>query len=318
MKIMIVGGTGTFGKCIVEHLISNSEIEKIGILSRDEFKQHELKVKFDKFNDKLIFFIGDIRNRERLVEAFKGFDIVVHAAALKQISTCEQNPFEAVDTNILGTKNIVIAAIANNVNKVLAISTDKAVEPINLYGNTKAIMEKLILTANNESKTKFSIARYGNVINSRGSVIPLWKNQAKQKIKLSLTDKKMTRFFISIDEAINFVLFALKMMRGFEIFIPRMPSIKMYDLCKLMAGSDDNINVVGIREGEKLHETLISKTESKKMFYCDDKYILVPAVKCFDVCNYLGFSELTKCSYNSNDNFSWVDTKSMEELIAND
>jgi len=336
-RAVVIGGTGTFGHEMVKQLLLDSRFKEIIVFSRDEFKQMKMKEKifndenfFDvirenmRVKERLSFIIGDIRDKNKLLGVFSFVDIVIHAAAMKNIVTCESNPFEAIETNIIGAKNIIDAAIYNNVKRVIGISTDKAVEPINLYGNTKACMEKLFIDANFKYyktvlyNTKFSIVRYGNVINSRGSVIPIWKKQKREGKKLLLTDEKMTRFLIEIKSAVNFVKWVIYNMKGFEVFIPRMQSINMYNLCKMIAEDDESIEIVGIRPGEKLHETLISGMQhDKKILYCDDKYIVLP--KCIGN-TYEGFEEIVERNYeySSINNFDWVSNEKMREIITND
>ena len=270
-KILITGGTGTLGRELVRQLLNSDKyIKKIYIYSRDEYKQSEMKKEF-KNNPKLSFFIGDIRDRDRLYRAFNEINYVIHTAAQKHVPSCEYNPFEAVKTNVIGSANIINAAIDNNVEKVLAISTDKAVNPINIYGCTKACMEKMFIDGNNysgDNKTIFSIVRYGNVIGSRGSVIPLFKKIAKEGGKFPLTDKEMTRFWITIENAAKFVLDSLEIMKGQEIFIPRLPTLKIIDLIKAIK-EDSEIEIIGLRKGEKIHETLISNEEFKHFLVLD-------------------------------------------------
>lgn len=336
-RVVVIGGTGTFGHEMVKQLLLDSRFKEIIVFSRDEYKQMKMKEKIyndDNFFDvimenmrvkeRLSFIVGDIRNKYTLLNVFSYVDIVIHAAAMKNIVTCELNPYEAIQTNIIGAKNIIDAAINNKVKRVIGISTDKAVEPINLYGNTKACMEKLFIDANYKYyksalyNTRFSIVRYGNVINSRGSVIPFWKNQKEKGEKLSLTNENMTRFFIKIKDAVNFVKWCIYNMRGFEVFIPRMKSIKMYELCKIIAGDENNIKITGIRPGEKLHETLISDMQhDKKILYYDDKYIVLPK----NISNiYKDFEEIIEKNYcyDSINNFDWVSNEKMKELITND
>lgn len=277
-KVLITGGTGTFGKSMVKFLLNETNCKKIYVLSRDELKQSEMQQEL-QFDNRLSFFIGDIKDKERLMMAFSGIDYVIHAAAQKHVPSCEYNPFEAVKTNIIGAQNIIEAAIFHKIEKVIALSTDKAVEPVNLYGSTKNCMEKLFINGNAYSggTTKFSIVRYGNVINSRGSIIPIWKKQKEQNKQLLLTDTEMTRFVISVKDAVKFVYSSLKIMNGAEIFIPVLESIKMFDIAKTIS---NNIKIIGIRDGEKIHETLISSLETGKIFLSkkDKKsfYIIYP------------------------------------------
>jgi UDP-N-acetylglucosamine 4,6-dehydratase (inverting) len=282
--IFVSGGTGSFGKSFLKKVLDQEvSLKKIIVFSRDEFKQHYLKneLKFHKRFKKIRFFIGDIRDFRRLSTALEGVDIVIHAAALKQVDTAEYNPSEFIKTNILGTQNIVDAAIAQNVKKVIALSTDKAASPINLYGATKLCAEKIILAANNikgKRNITFSVVRYGNVASSRGSVIPNFYEQKKNG-EIQITDLNMTRFNISLDESVNFVLKSLKLSKGGEIFIPKMSSYEIGTLAEAIA---PNIRkkVVGIRPGEKIHEELIGAHEALNAFDCGNHYVIVnPANK---------------------------------------
>ncbi|WP_457601064.1 UDP-N-acetylglucosamine 4,6-dehydratase (inverting) [Hydrogenivirga sp.] len=265
--ILITGGTGFFGKRIVKRLLENFTPRKVIVLSRDEFKQFQMQREFPSERyPQLRFFLGDIRDKDRLLRAFYGVDYVVHSAALKQVPILEYNPIEAVKTNILGAQNIIEAAIDCGVKKVVALSTDKAVNPVNLYGATKLAMEKLFTAANayaGARETCFSVVRYGNVVGSRGSVIPFFKRLLSEgKRELPITDERMTRFWITFDKAIDTVLFALEEAVGGEVFVPYIPSMRITDLAKAMC-PDCSFKLIGIRPGEKLHETLLSEDESR-------------------------------------------------------
>jgi UDP-N-acetylglucosamine 4,6-dehydratase len=261
-KIFISGATGTFGVAFLKKILKNKNIKKIVVFSRDELKQSVLQNLFRKDQYRLRFLIGDVRDYNRVLEGITDCDVVIHAAALKQVPACETNPSESIKTNILGSENIVKAALYKNVDKCILISTDKAVNPINLYGACKLAAEKLFLASNHvrgKNKTKFSVIRYGNVTNSRGSVIPFFLNMKKDRKEiLPLTDINMTRFWITIEEAIEFVLFAIKKMKGNEIFVPKLNSFKIIDLIKAL---NARYKIIGVRPGEKIHETLISKEE---------------------------------------------------------
>lgn len=277
--VLISGGTGSFGKAFLRRNIENSRfIKKIIVFSRDEFKQYKLQeeLKNHKNFHKLRFFLGDIRDLERLSRALEGVDIVVHAAALKQVDTAEYNPSEFVKTNIIGTENIVTASINQNVKKVISLSTDKAASPINLYGATKLCAEKIILAANNtvgKKKIIFSVVRYGNVSSSRGSVIPSFYSQKKNGF-LKITDPKMTRFNISLDQSVDFVLKSIKLSKGGEIFVPKMMSYNIIDLANTIAPKAKK-KIIGIRPGEKIHEELVGKHESVNTFDMGNFYIIV-------------------------------------------
>src|SRR5512145_650249 len=257
--ILITGGTGSFGKKFTKIALEEKQPKKIIIFSRDELKQHEMKVHgYD--HPSLRYFIGDVRDRERLVRAMHGVDIVVHAAALKQVPACEYNPMEAIKTNIMGTANVVEAALDAGVKKVLMVSTDKAVSPANLYGATKLAAEKLTIQSNayaGGSATRFSCVRYGNVVGSRGSIVPLFLKQ-RASGQITVTDDRMTRFWLSLEQGVRFVIHCIEQMEGGEVFVPKIPSTKVVDLAKAIAPNAE-IKVIGIRPGEKLHEALISE-----------------------------------------------------------
>lgn len=280
-NIFITGGTGTFGHKITEIILNNYNPNKIIIFSRDEFKQYNMKQLFpeSKYNN-VRYFIGDVRDYERLLTATKNVDIIFHAAAMKQVDTIEYNPLEAIKTNIYGTENVIKAAIANNVQKVIGVSTDKCVSPVNLYGATKLCLEKLIIYANLMSGyngTIFSVLRYGNVINSRGSVVPLFLKQ-KENNCFTITDPNMTRFTLTIDQAINFVLNSASIMIGGEVFVPKLPSYNIIQLAKCI-NKDAEIKIIGIRPGEKLHESMISTSESYKTLIKDDYLVVLPEIQ---------------------------------------
>jgi len=280
-NILITGGTGSFGKSCINFIVKNFNPKKLAILSRDELKQFELsedpilkKIKY------LRFFLGDIRDKDRLEMAFKNIDLVIHAAALKQVPAAEYNPMEFVKTNIIGAENIIYASIANNVKKVVCLSTDKAVNPINLYGATKLASDKLFIAANNLSgkKTKFSVVRYGNVLGSRGSVIPFFKSfKSKNQKKIPITDFRMTRFFISLEDSVKFVLQSINLMDGGEIFIPKIPSVKITDLAKAIV-PNCSFNLIGRRPGEKISEILLTKDEAINTIENKKCYIVTPQI----------------------------------------
>jgi UDP-N-acetylglucosamine 4,6-dehydratase len=276
-SILITGGTGSFGKQMLKTLLENFEPRKIVIFSRDEFKQSEMQ---KKFNDKkypcLRYFIGDIRDKERLMQAFYNIDIIFHAAALKQVPALEYNPSEAIKTNIYGAENVIKAAIANNVKKVIAISTDKAVSPVNLYGATKLCFEKLFIAANNmvgDRDTRFCVLRYGNVFKSRGSVVPLFLEQSKTNI-FTVTDTNMTRFNLTLENAINFVLQCSFKMLGGEIFVPKLKSYNILQLCNTI-NDKAHIEIIGLRPGEKIHECMINAVETGNCYECDNYFVIL-------------------------------------------
>ncbi len=258
--VLVTGGTGSFGRAFTQYALQALRPKKLIIYSRDELKQSEMQAAFAEHAATMRYFIGDVRDEHRLSRAMTGVDIVIHAAAMKQVPACEYNPLEAVKTNVNGAANIIDAAIDNGVKKVLAISTDKAVNPINLYGATKLVAEKLFVQGNSyvgTGVTRFSCARYGNVIGSRGSVVPLFKKQ-RTNGGLSITDERMTRFWMTLDEAVRFVVESIGIMQGGEIFVPRIASMKVLDVAKTVA-PQCHVHVVGIRPGEKLHEVLVSR-----------------------------------------------------------
>ncbi len=280
--ILVTGGTGSFGSYFIKKLLKSFKFKKIIVFSRDELKQFELNNSIEnKYKKNIRFFIGDIRDLDRLNIAFNNVDIVVHAAALKQVETAEYNPTEFIKTNIIGAENIIKASINNKVKKVIALSTDKAVQPINLYGASKLASDKLFIAANNmfsDKVSKFSVVRYGNVIGSRGSVVPFFKKLiAKKSHFLPITHNDMTRFWITMDQAIDFVIDSLNTMKGGEIFVPKLPSIKITDLAKAMAPKI-KIKIIGIRNGEKLHESLCQKEEARFTYEFKNRYIVKPNI----------------------------------------
>ncbi|NLI10083.1 MAG: UDP-N-acetylglucosamine 4,6-dehydratase (inverting) [Elusimicrobia bacterium] len=275
--ILLTGGTGSFGNKFTEIMLKKYNPKVIRIYSRDELKQWEMEKKFN-YDKRLRFFIGDIRDSERLNRAMEGVDIVVHAAALKQVPACEYNPFEAVMTNIIGGQNIINAALNKNVDKVLAISTDKAVNPVNLYGATKMCMEKLFVAANNyrgsTHKTNMSCARYGNVVGSRGSVVPVFKKQKESGI-LTITDERMTRFWLTLEQGVEFVIKCIENMQGGEVFVPKIPSMKITELARAIA-PECKIKYTGIRPGEKIHECLLTEDEARHSLEYKNYYLILP------------------------------------------
>lgn len=287
--ILITGGTGSFGKKFAKTLTKKFKAKKIIILSRDELKQSEMQNEKEFLNKKNIrFFIGDVRDFERLKIAFKNVDYIVHAAALKQVPTAEYNPTECINTNIYGAENVIRASIECAVKRIIALSTDKAVNPINLYGATKLASDKLFVAANNltgNQNTIFSVVRYGNVVGSRGSVVPLFENLIKQKKNfLPITHPEMTRFWITLNEGVQFVINSFRLMKGGEIFVPKIPSVKIIDVAKAM-GPNLKKKIVGIRSGEKLHELLFSKEESSKVVKHNNYYEILPSIKFYNLSN---------------------------------
>ena len=277
--ILITGGTGSFGKCFTKYVLEHCDPKKIIIYSRDEFKQWMMQDEFKQYADRLRFFIGDVRDLERLRRAFVGVDYVVHAAALKQVPACEYNPHEAIKTNIHGAMNVIEAALDSSVKKVVALSTDKAVNPVNLYGGTKLVSDKLFIAANayvGNKDVNFSIVRYGNVAGSRGSIIPIFRNIIENGgTKLPITDVRMTRFWISLEQGVQLVIKALEEAKGGETFISKIPSFKITDLAEAMLPGCE-IEEIGIRPGEKLHEIMVTPEDSGTTFEYDRHFIVYP------------------------------------------
>jgi len=315
--LLITGGTGSFGQAFTRTVLEDYNPKVIRIFSRGELLQQEMEQKFNYPN--LRFFIGDVRDKARLSRAMTGVDIVVHAAALKQVPACEYNPIEAINTNITGAVNIVDSAIENKVEKVIAISSDKAVHSINLYGATKQVMEKLFTQANVYGKeTKFSCVRYGNVVGSRGSVIPLFKEQAKTGT-ISITDERMTRFWITLGQGVHFVINCLNMMRGGEVFIPKIPSMRILDLADVIA-PNANIQYIGIRPGEKLNEILITEEEAKHTREFEDYFIIQPQFPFWTEDTYwdmTGKPLPDGFRYTSDINNQWLTKENLKGLLNN-
>ena len=314
--ILITGGTGSFGKKFTQIVLEKYKPKKLIIFSRDELKQHEMRV--GGFNHpSLRYFIGDVRDKERLYRAMRGVDIVVHAAALKQVPACEYNPLEAVKTNINGATNIIDAAIDTGVKKVLALSTDKAVNPVNLYGATKLVAEKLFVQANAYSSrdaTRFSCVRYGNVVGSRGSVVPLFK-KLRQSGQITLTDDRMTRFWITLTQGVKFVIRSIELMQGGEVFVPKIPSMRITDLARVIA-PDCEHKIIGIRPGEKLDEMLVSADESRYALEFDDMFIIQPAHPWWKALEYEAASPMSDgTNFASNNNTWWLSPDELLEMI---
>jgi len=323
--VLITGGTGTFGKAFTKYVFEHFKPRKVIIFSRDEFKQYEMAKKFPPDKYPIRYFIGDIRDKDRLYRAFEGVDYVIHAAAMKQVPASEYNPFEAVKTNVIGAENIVNAAIDKGVKKVIAISTDKAVNPINLYGATKLVMEKIFIAGNayvGAKDTVLSVVRYGNVVGSRGSVIPLFIELTKKGEKvLPITDKRMTRFWITIEQGVELVLTALEEAVGGEVFVPRIPSMRITDLAKAI-NPNCEFKIIGIRPGEKIHEVLISEDEGRNVVKMrkngKEIFIILPQFFPKRVLyeKYRDFEKLPEgFSYRSNTNDWWLTREELYEMI---
>jgi UDP-N-acetylglucosamine 4,6-dehydratase/5-epimerase len=315
--VLITGGTGSFGKKFVEIMLKDSQPKKIIIYSRDELKQYEMQASgFD--HPSLRYFIGDVRDRERLLRAMQGVDVVVHAAALKQVPACEYNPMEAVKTNIMGTSNVVEAALDADVKKVMALSTDKAVNPVNLYGATKLAAEKLTVQSNAYaagSATRYSCVRYGNVVGSRGSVVPAFLKQ-RESGKVTITDERMTRFWLSLEQGVRFVISCIEQMEGGEVFVPKIPSMKVIDLAKAIAPSA-NVNVIGIRPGEKLHEVLISEDEARNTVELKTMFVVQPAEAFWFGYSWQKHGKLLSDGYrySSDNNKEWLDVNGIQKFV---
>ncbi len=318
--ILITGGTGSFGKCFTKYVLTHYDPKKIIIYSRDEFKQFLMANDFKEYASKLRFFIGDVRDKERLTRAFEGVDYVIHAAAMKQVPACEYNPNEAIKTNIHGAQNVIDAALDTGVTKVVALSTDKAVNPVNLYGGTKLVSDKLFVAANAYAGTKdisFSIVRYGNVAGSRGSVIPFFQNMINRgESKLPITDYRMTRFWISLTEGVKLVIKALEEAKGGETFISKIPSFKITDLAQAMVPGCE-MPEVGIREGEKLHEIMVTVEDSMTTYEYDKHFIVYPQMVWSETKRPQPTGKKVEdgFSYSSDNNTQWLSVEEIKELL---
>lgn len=315
-SVLITGGTGSFGQKFLEIALRDYNPRKVIVFSRDELKQFEMQQRFGHHSN-LRFFLGDVRDRDRLYRAFRDVDLVVHAAALKQIPAAEYNPFEVVKTNVLGAQNVIEAAIDCGVQKVVALSTDKAASPINLYGATKLCSDKLFVAGNSyvgDQDTNFSVVRYGNVIGSRGSVIPYFLKQ-RSNGTIPITDPRMTRFWISLEQGVNFVLQSFERMFRGEIFVPKLPTIKIADLASVIA-PDCKQEIVGIRPGEKLHEVMITEEDGRRSLEFDDHYVIVPSFHWWkdDNCKH-GTKPLDGFVYSSDRNDWWLGEEDIRQVL---
>jgi UDP-N-acetylglucosamine 4,6-dehydratase len=316
--ILITGGTGSFGKKFVEVMLKEYHPKKVIVYSRDELKQLEMRAAgFD--HPSLRYFIGDVRDQERLRRAMHGVDIVVHAAALKQVPACEYNPMEAIKTNIMGTSNVIEAALDSGVEKVMSLSTDKAVNPVNLYGATKLAAEKLVVQSNAYAAgtaTRYSCVRYGNVVGSRGSVVPVFIQQ-RSSGKLTITDERMTRFWLSLEQGVHFVIRCIEQMHGGEVFVPKIPSMKLIDLARAIAPKV-KIEVIGIRPGEKLHEVLISEDEARSTVELTDMFVVQPTEAMWFVHDWKSQGKPLPDGfrYASDTNPQWLDLEGIQKFIA--
>lgn len=316
-SVLITGGTGSFGKEFLSTILTKHSPSRVVIFSRDELKQYELKQRWENDN-RIRFFLGDIRDRDRLTMALRGVDYVVHAAALKQVDTAEYNPMEFVKTNILGSENVIQASLAAGVKKVVALSTDKASSPVNLYGATKLTADKLFISSNHyavDGGTRFCVVRYGNVIGSRGSVIPFFRRVASDGGPLPITDRRMTRFWITLPQAVDFVIDSFSSMSGGELYVPRIPSMRVMDLAEAIAPGMDTVEI-GIRPGEKLHEEMISSEDARRTVRQSDRYVVQPTLAIWG-----GFHEAPGeavedgFSYASDSNNEWLSVNELRTML---
>lgn len=313
--VLVTGGTGSFGRKFIQRVLQ-SDVKKVIVFSRDELKQYEMSQQFQ--DNRLRFFLGDVRDKDRLVRAFQGVDVVVHAAALKQVPAAEYNPMEAIKTNVHGASNIIDAALDTGVTRVIALSTDKAAAPLNLYGATKLVSDKLFIAANSYAggrDIRFAVVRYGNVVGSRGSVVPFFKKQ-RETGRLTITDPRMTRFWITLDQGVEFVLRSLKRMHGGEIFVPKIPSTTITDLAKAIA-PDAQVDIVGIRPGEKLHEVMITEDDARRTIDLDDCYVIQPEFPWWGATNH---TDGKPCpdgfKYSSDTNSWWLSVEEIRQLVG--
>ncbi len=316
-SVLITGGTGSLGKALITYILNQTKASRVVVFSRDELKQAQLR---DQLNNdsRLRWFIGDIRDLERLRRALHGIDFVIHAAALKQVDTGEYNPTEFIKTNILGSQNVIDASIDAGVKQVVALSTDKASSPINLYGATKLTADKLFIAANNISfkyGTTFSVVRYGNVMGSRGSVIPFFQQLAREGKPLPITDLRMTRFWISIEQAVEFVIDSLALMRGGELYVPKIPSMRILDLAKAVSPNSELVEV-GMRPGEKLHEEMISADDSRRTVVLSNRFVVMPVVAEWGYREPMGNRMPEGKAYQSDTNDLWMSESEIKSFIS--
>lgn len=317
-SVLITGGTGSLGKALIDFLLKETKVRRIAIFSRDELKQHHLRIALGD-DPRLRWFLGDIRDLDRLKRALHGVDYVIHAAALKQVDTGEYNPMEFVKTNVLGSQNVIDASIEAGVKRLVALSTDKASSPINLYGATKLTADKLFIAANNYSfayGTTFSVVRYGNVMGSRGSVIPFFQDLAARGKPLPITDLRMTRFWISIESAVRFVIDSLEMMAGGELYVPKIPSMKIVDLAHAV-DSEAKLEEIGMRPGEKLHEEMISADDSRRTIILDNRFVVTPVVAEWGYVEPDGVRMAEGTAYKSDTNDMWMSEIDIKNFIKN-
>jgi len=316
--VLVTGGTGSFGTALLEVLLARHDPKSVRVFSRDELKQSELRRRLVDHDDRVRYLIGDVRDLPRLTRAMRGVDVVVHAAALKQVPACEYTPFEAVQTNVVGAENVVAAAIENDVPRTIALSSDKAVNPVNLYGATKLCAEKITTQGNaysGDSVARFASVRYGNVVGSRGSVIPLFKAQAASGV-ITITDERMTRFWITLEQAVEFVIESIGLMGGGEVFIPRIPSMRVTDIAEALA-PDAERRVIGIRPGEKLHEVLLTEDESRHALEVENGFVIRPEHASWPLRDVDGGRALADgFRYSSDSNDQWLDVEQLREMAA--
>jgi UDP-N-acetylglucosamine 4,6-dehydratase len=316
-SILITGGTGSFGKAFLRRILEVGDPARVAVYSRDELKQYELRQAMGE-DPRVRYFLGDIRDRDRITMALHGVDYVIHAAALKQVDTAEYNPMEYVKTNILGSENVMMASMAAGVKKVIALSTDKASSPVNLYGATKLTADKLFISGNHYSSTygtRMAVVRYGNVMGSRGSVIPFFRRLAEQGQPLPITDPRMTRFWITLPQAVDFVIRSLEIMAGGELYVPRIPSMKVVDLAEAIAPGSE-IVPMGIRPGEKLHEEMISVEDARRTIQQDDRYVVLPALGDWGFTAPEGDAVPEGFSYTSDTNDQWLSVADLRAMLA--
>ncbi|GAA3185719.1 UDP-N-acetylglucosamine 4,6-dehydratase (inverting) [Nonomuraea roseoviolacea] len=317
-SVLITGGTGSFGKAFIRHALHVLDVRRLAVFSRDELKQWEARQTFGD-DRRLRWFIGDVRDRDRLTRAMHGVDFVVHAAALKQVDTAEYNPFEYVRTNVTGSQNVVEAAIDSGVRKVVALSTDKASGPVNLYGATKLVADKLFVSANHYAAghaTRFAVVRYGNVVGSRGSVVPFFQRLAAEGASLPITDKRMTRFWITLDQAVRFVVDSFDLMRGGELYVPRIPSMRITDLADAVAPYAP-VYEVGVRPGEKLHEEMIGPDDGRRTLRLGDRYVVRPAIATWGYEPPADGEPLPDgFAYRSDTNDLWLSADELRRMLA--
>jgi len=315
-SILVTGGTGSFGRRFVRRVLADHDPARVVVLSRDELKQYDFAAELGH-DPRVRFFIGDVRDRERLWRAFDGIDVVVHAAALKQVPAAEYNPFEAIKTNIHGAQNVIDAALDRHVERVIALSTDKASSPINLYGATKLVSDKLFVAANayaGGKPTRFAVVRYGNVVGSRGSVVPFFKRLAPTGV-LPITDERMTRFWITLDQGVEFVIARLGAMHGGELFVPKIPSMRVVDLARAIA-PEARLEVVGIRPGEKLHEQMISVDDARRTVDAGTFYVIQPDADWWDGSALADVTSVPEgFSYTSDTNTQWLTVEQLQTMV---